>query len=328
MWTSLAALSVALGCGFAWEQWSRRAERTLEAPGRRLDVAGDVVHCLDAGQGVPTVVILHGMGDGVASWLPVHEALARRTRVVAWDRPGTGWSGAERVTGPTVDTLIDEVHQRLAALGVHGRCVLVGHSMGGLLARLYRQRFPDEVVGLVLVDSTHEDLAVDPGFRLGFGAFRGMLAALRSSSLFGVPRLLVDGLGIAPNYPKPAVYRRQVSALQFQQWKASVHRSFSWRGPRGEAAALIEVLAAARAAAPPDSDARSLGALPVAVLANPGFGPGWLALQRELAARSSRSSFRVSEPPGHSIQMLRPDLVQAAVEEVLELVHGGAGAPP
>nr|WP_246457933.1 alpha/beta fold hydrolase [Saccharopolyspora gloriosae] len=95
--------------------------------------------------------------SGLYYW-NVHDLVAEFTTSVLHDRLGLGWSDAVELprTGAQVT---DDLRELLRAANVPGPYVLVGHSLGGLHARLYAKRFPAEIAGLVLLDPTHEDIA-------------------------------------------------------------------------------------------------------------------------------------------------------------------------
>lgn len=127
-----------------------------EPPGKLVDVGGYSLHVSVTGQGGPTVVLLPGAGDFSFDWALVQPEVARFTRVVSYDRAGSAWSEA----GPVPRTLRQEAHElrtALARLDLPPPYVLVGHSLGGLVARVFARDHPGECAGMVLVDATHED---------------------------------------------------------------------------------------------------------------------------------------------------------------------------
>jgi pimeloyl-ACP methyl ester carboxylesterase len=101
---------------------------------------------------------------GTLDWSYVQPAIAPVTRVCAYDRAGYGWSD----TGPlprTSQQVVNELHTLLHNAGIQGPYVLAAWSLGGLFSRLYASRYPDEVAGMVLVDTAHEDQWNEPSFR-------------------------------------------------------------------------------------------------------------------------------------------------------------------
>jgi pimeloyl-ACP methyl ester carboxylesterase len=123
-----------------------------------FDIGGRRLFLTCAGEGSPTVVLESGAGGGAAAWAAVQPALAQQTRVCSYDRanlPGGASDPAPKPRGAA--DVVADLHALLAAAQVPGPYVLVGHSLGGLYARLYAHTYPDHVVGLVLVDATHED---------------------------------------------------------------------------------------------------------------------------------------------------------------------------
>ena len=136
----------------------RSATTTDPAPplGRYYEVAGRQLLLHQSGSGSPAVVFLAGGGAVGLDYLNVQRRAAELATSVIYDRAGTGWS--ERVDLPrTSGEVIDELRALLTVAGVPAPYVLVGHSLGGLYARHYAQRYPGEVSGLVLLDPAHED---------------------------------------------------------------------------------------------------------------------------------------------------------------------------
>jgi pimeloyl-ACP methyl ester carboxylesterase len=134
-------------------------QRTFPLPGQLVDVGGYRLHLQCRGTahpGSPTVILEAGAGLASPSWAWVQSAVATTTRVCAYDRAGLGWSDP----GPTprdARQVAHELHTLLERAAIAGPYVLVGHSLGGMYVRVYAAQYPDEVVGLVLVDASHPD---------------------------------------------------------------------------------------------------------------------------------------------------------------------------
>jgi len=110
-----------------------------------------------SGEGGPAVVFLPGAGLVGLDFLNVQELVGGFTTSVVYDRGGTGWSAAVDLPR-TAEEVAGELREVLSAAAVAGPYVLVGHSIGAFYARRYAQLFPDEVVGMVLLDPGHEDI--------------------------------------------------------------------------------------------------------------------------------------------------------------------------
>jgi pimeloyl-ACP methyl ester carboxylesterase len=143
-----------------------------------VDIGGRNIYLECHGTGSPTVVLVAGGRSSARYWTDdllhadaprtmVMPAVAESTRVCAYDRPGTYAvineeifpSRSDPIAQPrTVSEMVEELHALLQAAGVPGPFVLAGHSYGGLISRLYASTYPDEVIGLILVDAYSEQL--------------------------------------------------------------------------------------------------------------------------------------------------------------------------
>lgn len=135
----------------------------LDAPAalvdRLVDVNGTSLRLRCGGErlpGTPLVLFEAGAFNTVDTWRDVHVPVAAFARACAWDRPGRGASGPAPA-GLDASGLVELLRGLLQASGEAPPYVLVGHSLGGLIAQLHVSLHPGETAGLVLVDSSHRD---------------------------------------------------------------------------------------------------------------------------------------------------------------------------
>ena len=140
------------------QRGSRRKSVTDATPplGRYYNVQGRRLLLHRSGSGKPPVVFLAGAGTVGLDYLIAQEKAARFSTSLLYDRAGSGWSDPVKL--PRTSTQVtDELRELLRVAGVPAPYLLVGHSLGGLYARHYAVRFPDEVAALLLLDPAHED---------------------------------------------------------------------------------------------------------------------------------------------------------------------------
>src|SRR5215217_8087105 len=121
-------------------------QRTYLPPGEMVNVNGRLMHINCMGEGGPTVILEAANFGMSAHWVRVQQQLAKTARVCSYDRAGMGWSEA----GPEprdARQISSELHTLLKNADTEGPYVLVGHSYGGLYARMYAARYPDETAG-------------------------------------------------------------------------------------------------------------------------------------------------------------------------------------
>jgi D-alanyl-D-alanine carboxypeptidase len=143
---------------------ARARTATPTAPGSLVDIGDRRLFLSCSGTGSPTVILESGLSDSSAVWSAVQGAVAITTRICSYDRanvpggasdPSDSHTSAPRLRSAA--ELVADLHALLSAADVPGPYVFVGHSVGGLVVRLYAATHPQEVVGMVLVDATHED---------------------------------------------------------------------------------------------------------------------------------------------------------------------------
>ncbi|MDH3376783.1 MAG: alpha/beta hydrolase [Gammaproteobacteria bacterium] len=118
------------------------------------DIQNRKVAYAGKGEGSPIIVLESGMGPSMTTWAPIFENLSQITRVFAYNRPGYGRSTLNKVP-TTARELAEQLHQNLISTGHAPPYLLVGHSAGGLYVNVFARMYPEEVVGVVLIDSTH-----------------------------------------------------------------------------------------------------------------------------------------------------------------------------
>ena len=267
-------------------------------PGQLVDVGGHRLHINCTGTGSPTVVIVSGLGDWSTSWGGIVQSeVAQATRVCTYDRAGFGWSDALPLPQDAAQ-FARELHTLLQNANVPGPYVLVGHSLGGFIVRIFARDYASEVNGVVLIDSMNpkQVTASPPNSQSRPFSFQALLAR------FGIARLLVKLPGIAPHVPEPAYYplyirpgSLQATDNEYQRLPASAAQ-----------AATVE----------------TFGDLPLIVLtAKLNTIQGWPDWQTELLQLSSHSQHLFAEKSGHNIQTDEPEAAVAAILQMVQQVR-------
>ena len=288
----VTAVLVLASVGATYDNLARTSdEATVAAPGKLFDVGGFRLHLDCHGQGSPTVVLSNGAGGISAAWAHITDAVAETTRVCAYDRAGQGWSDEAPNPRDGVESARD-LHTLLAAAGEHGPYVLVGHSTGGPYAMTYAAKYPDQVAGLVLLDSASpEQFTRMPAYPSQYQlVLRRGLALLPTLSRLGLGRLPVES-------PLPAADAAKVAAI------SSAPQYY--RNQRDEMSVVPDVFAQAQALT-------TLGDRPLAVLtasAGSTGTEGWADAQDQLATLST-NAVHVTVVSSHE------GLVQEAVPSV------------
>ena len=160
-------------------------------PGQLYAVNGHSMHIICMGEGSPTVILQAGGTADSTWWYWVQHQLAAHRRVCAFDRPGMGWS--ESTTNPRdALTLTSELHALLAQANVRPPYVMAGHSWGAVLTRVYAAQYPQEVEGIVLIDSAlvyPKHFADQAAFDAWKSTFAGQQTLWGGMMRLGLPRL-------------------------------------------------------------------------------------------------------------------------------------------
>ncbi len=282
-------------------------KRTYVAPGQLLDVDGHQMHILCAGEGSPTVILEAAGGHFSTTWALIQPQVAQGTRVCAYDRAGYGWSES-RSEARDAKQIAAELHNLLIAAEIKPPFVMVGHSVGGIYIREYNAQYPGEVVGMVLVDSTHPDNWTRQGESIE--ALQMMASVSAGLARIGLMRVFIG----AQNFGLPAEYN---AAL-----KANMSTSQYWDTQRADTVSMLTSLEQV-------SSSGDLGDMPLAVLAAVDYPEGKgrdteLALQNELAALSTNSIYTLIDGAHHITLVTDPlyaSLVGNTILQVVEAVR-------
>ena len=310
--------------GIVYEQLGRRRDRNrIPQVGESVDIGGRALNIFCSGTAGPPVIFESG-GDGPGlAWEPIQTEVAKFTRACWYDRAGIGWSDP----GPfprTSAAIASDLHELLRRAGVPPPYVLAGASFGGINSRVYNGLYTNEVAGMVLVDSAHEDESLRaPKFYLGRTAPRFLWhplhLAFQTAALVGLVRLTQSSSAQGKN--PSAMSREELMATLRRQPKSVVNNVST-------GIVLPESYAQARVAA-------GLGDRPLIVLTAgqpydfrdaelnkqaAAYQQIWIhEMQAQLARLSTRGRQIVVQNSNHG--SIPPDVVIAAIRDVVTEVR-------
>lgn len=283
------AVLVLFALGGAFQTIGDATEPRVAMRGELIDVGPYRLHLECTGTGAPTVILEPGGGASAATLGRIAPDVARHTTVCVYDRAGKGWSDAPQTAPDGAQTATD-LHTLLERAGVAGPFVLAGHSFGGLYVMRYAAQYPDEVVGMVLIDSTAPNpTPVSPPTEGSDSLLKHVSALASATARLGLGRLL--------------------------------------DATAKEMASFIDEYAVAGRSASEAGELANLDDKPLIVLtAEQGNAPGWMARQDAMATLSTNSLHDVV--PGATHQSLVDDpthaaAVSQAIVDVVEAVRAG-----
>ncbi|RZU16366.1 pimeloyl-ACP methyl ester carboxylesterase [Kribbella rubisoli] len=284
--------------------------KTYAMPGQLIDVGGHSLHLNCTGSGSPTVVLEPGGGEMSSNLGWITPAVAGTTRVCVYDRAGRGWS--EPADTPQDGTQIaTDLHTLLHRGNVPGPYVLAGHSFGGLYVRTFAARYPDEVAGMVLVDSTAANSPSasrgDPGPYDPVGRVSALVSA---SARLGLVRLYNQiSFGSLPPRSRDEVRATGATASnlrstidEYVQANASMEQAASFKDFAGK---------------------------PLIVLtAGSGNDAAWQAKQKNMATLSTNSAQRVVDGATHEALVGEEQHAVATTRAILDVVSAIRSSEP
>jgi pimeloyl-ACP methyl ester carboxylesterase len=289
----------------------QRDAHFMAVPGRLVDLGDRRLHLDCTGTGSPTVVLESGLAGRSPLWARISAATAGTTRVCAYDRAGTGWSDSAPGPHDSVAVAAD-LHRLLAVAGERGPYVLVGHSTGGVYAMTYAARHPEQVAGLVLLDSASpRQFDVLPDYAGQYRMLTRLYAVRPALARLGVGRLVPD---LSSNeVPGRAGTQAAILAIRPRDARAARDEVSTYPWAFAQAQALT-----------------TLGGKPLVVVSASGTltgTRGWSVAQQQLAGLSTNSSRRTVQG-SHAGLLDHAGSFEEAAAAVTDVVHAvRTGAP-
>ena len=296
-------------------------------PGELVDVGNRKLHlyCMgdgEIGDGDVTVILEDGLGPmGSLAWVKVQPRVAEFARVCAYDRAGILWSDPSPHK-PTGDRIAQDLNQALKQAGIEPPYLFVGLSMGGIYSRIFVERYPEEVAGMVFVDSAHpEQEERFPRAPANLEPSTVQLWLTRQWAQIGVLRLLNhlphrNAKRIPPEIlaPLKAFYPQSIPAVQAetQFFRANLHRAQS---PQSLGDRPLVVLTAAK---PATLEQYPRGTTEAYLQEERAI---WQELQAELATLSSNSQQVIASNSTHLMYFDVPELIIEGIRDAIEEIR-------
>jgi pimeloyl-ACP methyl ester carboxylesterase len=302
----IAVLALA-SIGGGYETLGEAADaKAYPMPGQLIDVDGHSLHLSCTGSGTPTVVLEPAAGEMSSNLGWIAPAVARDTRVCVYDRAGRGWSEPAS-TAQDGAQIATDLHTLLQRGHVPGPYVLAGHSFGGLYVLTFAARYPDEVAGMVLVDSTAPASAAKPGTASsGHGgsddAMSRVSALVSTAARLGLGRLYAQfALGSLPPRSRDEVRASDATASTLRR---TIDEYVQATASTEQAAAL-----------------RDFADKPLIVLtAGSGHDAAWSAAQNRMATLSTNSVHRIIDGASHEDLVANEEDAAATTQAILDVV--------
>jgi len=296
-----------------------------------VDIGGRRLHVQDSGNGTaPTVILEAGLAATSLSWATVQPLIANYARTVSYDRAGLGWSDDAMSSGTALNAARD-LRLLLERAELTGPHILVGHSLGGLIVRVFEQLYPDGVAGLVLVDPVVRAEWRQPTEQRRRLLARGVSLSRRGAFLahIGVVRFTL-GLLMGGSQRIPGLVARmfagraagvtnrlagEVRKIPRELWPVIAAHWSEERAFRTMADYLENLPLSARQL----NEERDLSDVPTIVLSSGNATAEGLAEHEHDSRLSTRGEHTVVPGTGHWINLDAPEAIAAAVQSVIAM---------
>ena len=303
--------------------------RKFPAPGRIVKTVRGSMHVRQMGEGNPAVVLEAGIAASSLNWSILQPQLAELTSAYSYDRAGFGWSPSLE-SKCTLQRMSSDLHELLNALDVPKPYVLVGHSFGAYIVRVYAQRFAQELAGVILVDPITPEEWIKPDssqrwqLRRGVwfsraGALLGSLGVIRfclwllQRGSSAVPRSVLGAFGVRASETVRRILGElaklppQTVRLIRERWS---NAKFFWTMAR-----YIQSLPNCAAEA---SCCEIPAHIPVTVISGAHQPPERIAEHKAIARHSLHGKHVTAAKSAHWVHLDQPELIVAAFREMAE----------
>jgi pimeloyl-ACP methyl ester carboxylesterase len=277
-------------------------------------VNGRQMHINCVGEGSPTVILQAGGGAESLWWYWVQNQLAAHTRVCAYDRSGYGWSDPTENPREAL-TIVEELHLLLEEAGIDAPYVMAGHSYGAVFTRIYAAQYPQDVIGIVLIDSAvliPEQFTDQAAFDQWRTQWTGAHTLFQMATSIGLTRLVDPSQFQAAGYPAEIAFELTALHARNQVIDTDVGEFVTGYWSLVNAA----------------SDAENLGDLPMIVLwASETIAAfdtnivGFAAAREEISVYSSNSITRYVEGATHSSILGNEQYAQQITNAILDVIR-------
>lgn len=287
-------------------------EKHYPPPGSLVDVNGHKLHIYCSGSGNPAVILDAGGGSFSLDWFLVQSKVALFTKVCSYDRAGYGWS--DKIPGErTSKEFVMELHTLLKNANISPPYILVGHSFGGINVQLYAINYPNEVVGLVLVDSAHEDLINRiEAIKKYWSKYWLQGQKEIYSAFFGINRL-------RNKWKKPPIILQSFSKSFQDEYIAKISSTKHSRARVAEGMNFSKSLEQLSSSPPLPKD------IPLIVIRRGKKGSLnskdweiWKEFQRDTAEKSKVGRLKIAEKSGHMIPWEDPNIIVKAIRTLVD----------
>jgi pimeloyl-ACP methyl ester carboxylesterase len=303
---------------------TNRIKGAYPPPGTLVDIGEIKIHVNKQGSGIPTILFESGYGASSTYWNEIVSELKSEATLVTYDRAGYGWSG-KHVSPRTGDNVIEELHLALQESNIKGPFIIVSHSIGGQYSRVFAEKYPDEVEGMMFLDVRSENYGERAKKIYQKAGLDPAKAEEQPISLF---RFLKSS-GLLRIFKEPILGSAYKTDESMEEALSIAYQPKFFD--------VMEAEAAEHDNLEKEINNLKLGRIPLTVISQgtksitetPGLSKKenlalhkiWLEEQKEMVHLSSKSRFVIAEESGHDIAIDQPELVVNEIRALIERVE-------